>query len=228
MPNCILVVDDDVQVLRLVRRILEKNGYQAITADSGESALVAFDQQPVDLVVLDITLPGIDGYPACQRIRTSSHVPIIMLTAHGGDKEVAKGLNAGADDYVAKPFSVEVLLARVRAALRRSQATFPTPSVNTFSSNNIEIHFATRRVLVDTKEIKITRTEFCILQELALNAGKVLSHTYLLRQIWGQEYQDERQYLHVFIRSLRTKLGLKHQGQGTIESIAGVGYRFNV
>lgn len=225
---CILVVDDDVQVLRLVRRILEKNGYQVITADSGESALVAFDQQPVDLVVLDITLPGIDGYTVCQHIRTFSRVPIIMLTAHVGNEEAVKGLNAGADDYVTKPFSAEVLLARVRAVLRRSQATFPTPSCSTFSSGNIDIHFSTRRVLVENQEIRITPTEFHLLQELVINAGKVLTHTYLLRQVWGQEYKDERQYLHVFIRCLRTKLGLKHQGHVTIESIAGVGYRFNV
>lgn len=225
---CILVVDDDVQVLRLVRRILEMNGYRVFIADSGESALVEFDQQPLDLVVLDITLPGIDGYTVCQHIRTFSHVPIIMLTAQRGDEEVVKGLNAGADDYVTKPFSAEVLLARVRAALRRSQATFPTPSCSTFSSSSFEIHFATRRIIVDGKEIRITPTEFHLLQELVLNAGKVLTHTHLLRQVWGQEYQDERQYLHVFIRSLRTKLRLKHQGHGTIESIAGVGYRFNV
>ena len=225
---CILVVDDDVQVLRLVRRILEKNGYLVITVDSGESALVAFDQQPLDLVVLDITLPGIDGYTVCQHIRTFSHVPIIMLTAQRYDEEVVKGLNAGADDYVPKPFSAEVLLARVRAVLRRSQATFPTPSCSTFSSSSLEIHFVTRRVIVDGKEIRITPTEFHLLQELVINAGKVLTHAHLLRQVWGQEYKDERQYLHVFVKCLRTKLGLKRQGYGTIESIAGVGYRFNV
>ncbi len=225
---CILVVDDDVQVLRLIRRILEMNEYRVIIADSGESALVEFDQQPLDLVVLDITLPGIDGYTVCQHIRTFSYVPIIMLTAQRGDKEVVKGLNAGADDYVTKPFSAEVLLARIRAALRRSQATFPTPSCSTFSSSGLEIHFVTRRVIVDGKEIRITPTEFHLLQELVINAGKVLTHTHLLRHVWGQEYQDERQYLHVFVKRLRTKLGLKRQDHGTIESIAGVGYRFNV
>ena len=223
-----MVIDDDVQVLRLVRRILEKNGYQVITADSGESALVAFDQQPLDLVVLDITLPGIDGYAVCQHIRTFSHVPVIMLTAQGNDKEVIKGLNAGADDYITKPFSAEVLLARVRAALRRSQATFPTPSCSTFRGSSLEIHFATRRVVAHGQEIRITPTEFCILQELAFNAGKVLTHSDLLRKIWGPGYRDERQYLHVYIKCLRTKLRLERQGTGSIESISSVGYRFNV
>ena len=225
---CIVVVDDDVQVLRLVRRILEMNEYRVIIADSGESALVAFDQQPLDLVVLDITLPGIDGYTVCQHIRTFSYVPIIMLTAQRGDEEVVKGLNAGADDYIAKPFSAEVLLARVRAVLRRSQVTFPTPSCNTFSSSSLEIHFVTRRVIVDGKETRITPTEFRLLQELVLNAGKVLTHTYLLQKVWGPEYQDDRQYLHVFVGSLRTKIRLEREGHGAIESVASVGYRFNV
>ena len=225
---CILIVDDDVQVLRLVRRILERNEYRVIIADSGESALVAFDQQPLDLVVLDITLPGIDGYAVCQHIRTFSRVPIIMLTAHVSNEEAVKGLNAGADDYVTKPFSAEVLLARVRAVLRRSQATFPTPSCSTFSSGNIDIHFSTRRVIVDGKEIRLTPTEFHLLQELVLNAGKVLTHTYLLQKVWGPEYQDDRQYLHVFVGSLRTKIRLEREGHGAIESVASVGYRFNV
>ena len=225
---CILAVDDDVQVLHLVRDTLEMEGYRVITADSGEAAVAAFEQQPTDLMVLDIMLPGIDGYAVCRRIRSSSQVPIIMLTGRGSDEEKVRGLDAGADDYVAKPFSVEELLARVRAVLRRSQATFPTPSCDAFNSGSLEIDFARRLVTVVGKEIRLTPTEFHLLQELVLNAGKVLSYTYLLRQIWGQEYQGERQYLHVSIRSLRTKLGLKHQGHGTIENIAGVGYRFNV
>ena len=225
---CILAVDDDVQVLHLVRRTLEMEGYRVITADSGEAALGAFEQQPPDLVVLDIMMPGIDGYAVCKRIRSLSHVPIIMLTAIGDDEEQARGLDAGADDYVTKPFSVEVLLARVRAVLRRSQATFPTPFCDVFRSDGLEIDFARRRVTVAGNEIRLTPTEFHLLQELVLNAGKVLTHTYLLQKVWGPEYQDERQYLHVFVKSLRTKLGLKHEGHGAIDGIAGVGYRLNI
>ncbi len=225
---CILAVDDDVQVLHLVRRTLETEGYRVITADSGEAAVAAFEQQLPDLVVLDIMMPGIDGYAVCQRIRSFSHVPIIMLTAMGSNEEMARGLDAGADDYVTKPFSVEVLLARVRAVLRRSQATFPTPSCDTFRSGSLEIDFARRRVTVAGKEIRLTPTEFHLLQELVLNVGKVLTHSYLLNKVWGPEYQDERQYLHVFVGSLRTKLRLKREGHGAIDNMAGVGYRFNV
>jgi DNA-binding response OmpR family regulator len=122
---CILAVDDDVQVLSLVRDTLEMEGYRVITADSGEAAVAAFEQQPPDLVVLDIMMPGIDGYAVCRRIRSSSRVPIIMLTGMGSDEEKVRGLDAGADDYVAKPFSVEELLARARAVLRRSRLVSP-------------------------------------------------------------------------------------------------------
>jgi DNA-binding response OmpR family regulator len=225
---CILAVDDDVQVLHLVRDTLEMEGYRVITADSGEAAVAAFEQQLPDLVVLDIMLPGIDGYAVCRRIRSSSQVPIIMLTGRGSDEEKVRGLDAGADDYVPKPFSIEELLARVRAVLRRSQATFPTPSCDAFNSGSLEIDFARRLVTVVGKEIRLTPTEFHLLQELVLNAGKVLTHTYLLQKVWGPEYQDDRQYLHVFVGSLRTKIRLEREGHGAIESVASVGYRFNV
>ena len=225
---CILAVDDDVQVLHLVRRTLETGGYRVITADSGEAAVGTFEQQPPDLVVLDIMMPGIDGYAVCKHIRTLSLVPIIMLTAIMGDAEQARGLDAGADDYITKPFSVEVLLARVRAALRRSQATIPTPSCDTFRNGSFEIDFSRRRVTVAGNEIRLTPTEFYLIQELALNAGKVLTHTYLLNKVWGSEYKDERQYLHVFIGCLRNKIGLKSHGNGSITSLAGVGYQLTV
>ena len=225
---CILAVDDDVQVLHLVRDTLEMEGYRVITADSGEAAVAAFEQQLPDLVVLDIMLPGIDGYAVCRRIRSSSQVPIIMLTGRGSDEEKVRGLDAGADDYVAKPFSVEELLARVRAVLRRSQASFPTPSCDVFNSGSLEIDFARRRVTVAGKETRLTPTEIHLLQELVLNVGKVLTHSYLLNKVWGPDYQDERQYLHVFVGSLRTKIRLEREGHGAIESVASVGYRFNV
>jgi len=139
-----------------------------------------------------------------------------------------RGLDAGADDYVTKPFSVEVLLARVRTVLRRSQATFPTPSCDTFKSGSLEIDFARRWVTVAGKEIRLTSTEFNLLQEMVLNVGKVLTHSHLLNKVWGPEYHNERQYLHVFVGSLRTKLRLERQGHGAIENIANVGYRFKV
>ena len=223
---CILVVDDEVQVLSLVRDTLEMEGYRVITADSGEAAVAAFEQQLPDLVVLDIMLPGMDGYAVCRHIRSSSHVPIIMLTGRGSDEEKVRGLNAGADDYVPKPFSVEELLARVRAVLRRSQATFPMPACDTFKSGSLEIDFARRLVTVDGEETRLTRTEFNLLQELVVNIEKVLTYSYLLKKVWGPEYESERQYLHVFVGCLRSKVRLNRQGHGAIESVPGVGYRF--
>jgi two-component system KDP operon response regulator KdpE len=224
----ILVVDDDVQVLSMVRDILKLEDYRVITANCGGDAVNAFELQIPDLVVLDILLPDINGYTVCQRIRSSSHVPIIMLTGIGSNEEKVKGLNAGADDYVVKPFSLEELLARIKAVLRRSQLVSLSPPSDVFKNGNLEIDYTRRWVIVDGKEIKLTPTEFHLLQELTINVGKVLTHTYLLNKIWGLEYKDERQYLHVFVGYLRTKIGLKRKGHGSIESIAGVGYRFMV
>jgi two-component system KDP operon response regulator KdpE len=227
LKPCILVADDDTEVLTLVRRILEDEKYQVITASSGEDALAAFENQSVDMVLLDIIMPGIDGYAVCRTVRQYSNVPVIMLTALGSDDDRVKGLNAGADDFVTKPFKTAVMLARIRSVLRRSSGTLPTPSRVTFNNGRLEIDFANRWVSVDGREVRLTPTEFCLIQEMTLNIGKVLTHTQLLLQVWGTEYQNETEYLHVFVRGLRTKLGLKRQGSGSIESIADVGYCFN-
>lgn len=223
---CILAVDDDAEVLRLVRRALELERYHVTTAESGEAAMAAIAQQVPDLVVLDIMMPGTDGYTVCRRVRGISQVPIILLTAKASSQEMVSGLDAGADDYVTKPFSVEVLLARVRAAFRRSSATPPSPSCDVFYGDNLKVDFDRRLTTVDGKEIRLTPTEFRLLQELVLKAGKVLTHAYLLSHVWGPEYRDERQYLHVFIRNLRGKLKLGRPGYGFIDNLAGVGYRF--
>jgi DNA-binding response OmpR family regulator len=228
LKPCILVVDDNEQTLTLVRHVLEKEKYRVITVDSGEAAMTVLENEPVDLALLDVMMPGIDGYTVCRQIRARSLLPIIMLTALDKDEYKVRGLDAGADDFVTKPFSSDVLLARVRAVLRRSQVASPAPSCTIFKSGNLEIDFASRRVSVDDREVRLTPTEFHLLQELGLNRGKVLTHTQLLQKVWGPLYKDENEYLHVFIGCLRTKLGLERQGPGAIESISGVGYRFNV
>jgi len=224
----ILVVDDDVEILRLIKRVLEIEGFHVITAESGEAAIQEMEREQFDLLVLDLMLPGIDGITVCKQIRNFSTLPVIILTAKTSLEDKVKALEACADDYVTKPFSTQELLARVRAVLRRSQMTLPTPSISRLVSGNMEINFLDRRVTVAGEEIKLTPTEFNLLQELALHSGKVLTHAYLLNRIWGNEYRDELRYLHVFISRLRNKLRLDKDNQQMIESISGVGYRFNI
>jgi two-component system KDP operon response regulator KdpE len=224
----ILVVDDDAEILRLIRRVLQIEGFDVATAESGEAALQEMERQEFDLLVLDLMLPGIDGIATCRHIRNFSTLPIIILTAKTNIEEKVKALEACADDYVTKPFSTQELVARVRAALRRSQMTFPAPSGSRVASGNLEINFPDRRVTIAGEEIKLTPTEFNLLQELAVHSGKVLTHSYLLNRIWGSEYRDELRYLHVFINRLRAKLRLYEENQKMIETISGVGYRFNI
>ncbi len=145
----------------------------------------------------------------------------------GSDEEKVRGLDAGADDYVTKPFSVEEMQARVRAVLRRSQATFPTPSCDAFRSDSLEIDFARRRVTVAGNEIRLTPTEFHLLHEMVLNAGKVLTYTYLLQKVWGPEYRDERHYLHVFVGRLRKQIEPNPAEPCHLLTVPGVGYQFS-
>lgn len=224
----ILAVDDDEEILRLIKRVLQIEGFQVETVDNGESAVHEFEKRPYDLVLLDLMLPGTDGISVCQHIRSFSPVPIIILTAKTSDQDQVTGLEAGADDYITKPFSTKALVARVKAALRRSQMTFPVPASSRLVSGDLVINFSDRLVTVAGEEIKLTQTEFNLLQELAQHSGKVLTHTHLLNHVWGTEYQDELRYLHVFVSRLRTKLGLKKDGFQVFENISGVGYRFNI
>lgn len=227
-PNpCVLVVDDDAHIITLLRRILESEKYRVIAAGGGTAAMDALKNQNIDIVLLDVIMPETDGYTVCQNIRQNSNIPIIMLTAMNSDQDKVKGLDAGADDFVTKPFAADVLLARVRAVLRRSNAVLPTPKRATFNNGRLEIDFTNKWIGVDGREVRLTPTEFRLIQELVVNKGKVLTHTQLLQRVWGVEYQQENEYLHVFVRGLRTKLGLKRLGPGAIESISGVGYRFN-
>jgi DNA-binding response OmpR family regulator len=221
-----LVVDDDAHILRLLRRTLELEGYQVFTASDGETALDVVDREVPNLIILDIMMPRTDGYAVCQRIREFSQVPIIMVTAKGGDEERVRGLECGADDYVTKPFSARELMARVKAVLRRSQVGDAIASQSTFSSGDLEIDFVKRRVTVARSAVSLTPTEYHLLQELVLNRGKVLTHTYLLQKVWGGEYLNEIVYLHVFIGRLRRKLHLDSAEQRYIITLPGVGYQF--
>ncbi len=223
----ILAIDDDEEILRLVKRVLQIEGFRVETVKSGEAAIQEFENNHYDLVLLDLMLGGIDGIAVCRHIRSFSPVPIIMLTAKTSDQDQVVGLEAGADDYVTKPFSTQAILARVKAVLRRSQMTFPALTSNSMENGDLVIDFTNRLVTVAGEEIKLTQTEFNLLQELTQHSGKVLTHTYLLNKVWGNEYQNELRYLHVFVSRLRTKLGIKKDGFQMFENISGVGYRFN-
>jgi two-component system KDP operon response regulator KdpE len=220
----VLVADDDPLIQRLVRTHLDRAGFRVLTAPDGEAALdMAAAEQP-DLIVLDLMLPKLDGFEVCKRIREFSLVPIVMLTARGEQVDKLRGFEVGADDYLTKPFSPPELLARVRAVLRRSQqgATGAAPSV--VRCGALTIDFVRRRVLVQEALIKLTPTEFQLLQQLALNAGKVLSHAELLTSVWGPEYRDDRDYLWAYVRHLRRKLEPDVEHPRYILSEPGYGY----
>ncbi len=202
----VLVADDDPLIQRLVRTHLDRAGFRVLSAGDGEEALdVAATEQP-DLIVLDLMLPKLDGFEVCRRLREFSLVPVVMLTARGEQVDKMKGFEAGADDYLTKPFAPPELLARVRAVLRRTQQGGPTSAPSIVRCGSLAIDFVRRRVMAGEEVVKLTPTEFQLLQQLALNAGKVLSHTELLTKVWGPEYRDDRDYLWAYIRHLRRKL----------------------
>jgi two-component system KDP operon response regulator KdpE len=220
----VLVADDDPLIQRLVRTHLDRGGFRVLSAADGEEALdVAMAEQP-DLIVLDLMLPKLDGFEVCKRIREFSLVPVVMLTARGEQVDKLRGFEVGADDYLTKPFAPAELLARVRAVLRRAQQGAPTSAPAVVRCGDLTIDFARRRVLVKDELVKLTPTEFHVLQQLALNVGKVLSHTELLTQVWGPEYRDDRDYLWAYVRHLRRKLEPDPERPRHILSEPGYGY----
>ncbi|MBM3133269.1 MAG: response regulator transcription factor [Chloroflexi bacterium] len=202
----VLVVDDDMRVLRVTQDILGDKGYRVFTSTDGHTGLEVLRKENPDVVLLDIMMPGMDGLTVCRRIREFSRVPIIMVTAKGDDEEKAKGLDAGADDYVTKPFSAIELAARIRAVLRR--ATFwddrPEPA---FSSGDLVIDFARHMVTLNGEEVDLTTTEYRLLSHLARNAGHVLAFDEILETVWDDRYVGENHLLQVNIARLRHKLG---------------------
>ena len=220
----VLVADDDPLIQRLVRTHLDRAGFRVLTAADGEEALdVAVAEQP-DLIVLDLMLPKLDGFEVCKRIREFSLVPVVMLTARGEQVDKLRGFEAGADDYLTKPFAPPELLARVKAVLRRAQTAAAASAPSVVRCGELTIDFVRRRVTVHDEQIKLTPTEFQLLQQLALNAGKVLSHTELLTKVWGPEYRDDRDYLWAYIRHLRRKLEADPEKPKHILSEPGYGY----
>jgi len=225
----ILVVDDDPAILRLVTTNLKTRGYTVSTAVDGEDALEAVEKDFVDLIILDLMMPKLDGVEVCRRIREWSNVPIIVLSARGDESGKVKCLELGADDYLTKPFGIAELMARIQTALRHSDASksaATTPS--NFNCGDLEINFAMRRVTVSGSEVKLTPTEYSVLQHLAINQDKVLTHSMLLQSVWGSEYSSEKEYLRVFIGRLRKKLEHNPEKPEYIQTVPGVGYHLAV
>ena len=226
MKKRILIVDDEVSILKFLRSNLEDRGYAVISASNGEEALNTIEMELPDLIVLDVMMPKMDGFEVCRRLREWSQIPIIMLSARGDEKDKVKCLDLGADDYIVKPFGASELMARVSAVLRRTKTADLSPMRSSIASGDLAINFAKRQITRAGAEVKLTPTEYALLQELAVNSGKVLTHTHLLNKVWGPEYRDEREYLHVFVRRLRSKLEPDPDKPTYILTISGVGYQF--
>ena len=222
----ILVVDDDPAILRLLCTNLKARGYKVSTAMDGEESLQAVEGDFVDLIILDIMMPKLDGVEVCRRVREWSDIPIIVLSARGDEKDKVKCLELGADDYLTKPFGIAELMARINTALRHSDASRSSPAQSTFTCGDLDINFATRCVMIGGTEVKLTPTEYSMLQYLATNSNKVLTHSMLLQSVWGSEYCSEKEYLRVFIGRLRKKIETKPEDPKYILTVPGVGYHF--
>ncbi len=222
----VLVVDDEPRITKLVAISLTEDGFRVITAATGEEALVKAEHYRPDVVLLDIVLPDIDGIEVMQQLREGRAVPVILLTAKGSTADKAKGLDLGADDYVAKPFHPDELAARVRAVLRRSTGAVAPGGIVRF--DDVEIDLERRLVRRNGDLVRLSRTEWLLLHHLAANAGKVVLHSELLTKVWGPEYRDDLQYLRVWVSRVRRKLGAEPGDPGRIRTFQGIGYLLDV
>ena len=221
----ILVVDDEPQIRRALRTSLEAHGYDVVTAGNGEEGVLAAAEAAPDLLFLDLGLPDMDGTEVIRRVRGFSETPIIVLSVRDQQADKVAALDAGADDYVTKPFGMEELLARLRATLRRSGAEEAAgPSLLAFG--DLEVDLARRLVKRSGEPVHLTKTEYALLEAMVANPGKLLTHQWLLRKVWGQGYGQESHYLRVYVRALRSKLGDAAAAPELILTEPGVGYRW--
>lgn len=224
MTTSILVVDDEPRYVRLMEANLLPEGYQVIKAYEGQKAVEIVAEKQPDLVLLDVMMPGLDGFQACERIREFSQVPIIMVTAKGEEQDRVKGLDRGADDYVVKPFSATELLARVRAVLRRAQVSGSAFQQAIFNHGNLKIDFARAEVFKDDRMVFLSATEYRLLLQFAHSPGRILSSEDLLMNVWGAEYKDDKEILWVSISRLRQKLEDDPRNPKHIVTRSGMGY----
>jgi two-component system KDP operon response regulator KdpE len=222
-----ILIAEDEEVLRdFVSRNLEARGFDVLQASNGLEAMAEWQRSNPHLIVLDIMMPRMDGLEVCSRIREHSSVPIIVLTALDAERDKVQALDLGADDYLTKPFSVEELLARVRAVLRRTQGDVGTSTNTVKQFDDMEIDLQGHIVRLQGAEVRLSPTEFSVLEQLVLNEGKVLTHRMLLQRIWGSEYGGEAEYLRVYINRLRNKLEPDPANPRYLLTEPGVGYRF--
>jgi DNA-binding response OmpR family regulator len=225
MKEKILVVDDEPRYLRLMEANLLTENYQVIKSLNGLDAVALVASEKPDLVLLDVMMPVLDGFSACERIREFSEVPIIIITAKGEEQDRVRGLDLGADDYIIKPFSATELLARVRAVMRRAQRTTPgSLKGSVFDHGNLRIDFAKAEVFVDGKMVYLSATEYRILIQLAHNVGQVLASDRLLSDVWGEEYSTDKEILWVSVSRLRQKLESDPRNPKHIVTRSGMGY----
>jgi len=220
----ILIVDDDPQIRRVLRTALVAQGYEVADTRNGEEALEKLRDEKIDLVILDVNMPRMSGMETCREIRSTSDIPIIMLTVRDAEPDKVEALDAGADDYITKPFGSPELLARIRAALRRMPHLSSDMQIVRF--DDVEINFNMRRVVVGEREARLTPKEFDLLQYLVAHPNVPIPHTKLLQSVWGPDYGDEVEYLRVFVNQLRKKIEKNPSNPKYLITEPWVGYRF--
>ncbi len=221
----ILVIDDEIQMRRLLKMTLENGGYSYAEAENGELGLMEAVQKKPDAIILDLGLPDMDGVGVLKRLREWSKTPVLVLSVRDNEKQKVSALDAGADDYVTKPFGQEELLARLRVLLRRSPENPESPI---FENGNLTVDFSARQVLVKGEEVKLTSTEYSLLKLLIQHAGKVVTHRQILHEIWGPGTEERTQYLRVYMTHLRQKIESNPDKPQHIKTESGIGYRFSL
>lgn len=223
MKPVALIIDDETQIRRLLRIVLEGEGYQVHEAETGQLGIVDAANRKPNVILLDLGLPDISGQEVLKRLREWSEVPVLILSVRDDEQGKVAALDAGADDYVTKPFSTAELLARLRAAQRKSR---PSEDVSVFRAGDLVVDLSAHVVTRAGKEVKVTATEYALLRVLVKNPGRVLTHRYLLREIWGPTAEEHRQYLRVYITHLRQKIEPNPANPELIRTVSGIGYRF--
>lgn len=224
MPQRVLVVDDDAQMLRAIRTALTARGYDVLTTSTGENALALAAEENLDLMLLDLRLPGIEGNEVIRRLRGWTEVPVIVVSVQESQEEKVAALDAGADDYLTKPFGMKELLARMRAVRRRLGSDEAPEPVLLF--DGLEIDLLRKWVKLEGVAIHLTPTEYRLLESMATNPGKLLTHQWLLRQVWGPGYASESHYLRLYVKQLRNKLNDRPSSPRWITTEPGLGYRW--